>query len=164
MFKKLFLTILFLLSIITLTSLSWESALSSDKTIYGGGLLYGRVLGFNMYDELIPLEWAKVIVIDENGEIVESVSTLNGGYYEMFLPTGKFRLKVEHPGYIAQSIDIAISNGSSTSINFYLKPSGIPIPEFPSSIVQLLMVFTLLASIIVLMRIKNFKLFQGNCL
>lgn len=133
----------------------FNPVLLSDSLQYGGGLVYGQVLGFNMYDELVPLEWAKVMAFDENGEIVESVSTLKNGYYEMFLPVGKFQLKVECPGYIEQTMDIAVSSGSSISVNFYLKQSGIPIPEFPYPILQLLIVLALLI-VIKIMKSKKF--------
>ncbi|MEM3507252.1 MAG: hypothetical protein QW589_00235 [Candidatus Bathyarchaeia archaeon] len=155
--KKIFLIMLLFNIIILTSSFYWKPSLSNSGEIYGGGLVYGQVLGFNMYDELIPLEWAKVIAIDENEEIIESASTLKGGYYEMFLPVGKFKLKVEHPGYISQSMDISISSGSSTSINFYLEPSGVPIPEFSYPMIQLLIVLTILAFLAIYSKfMKNF--------
>ncbi|MEM3061629.1 MAG: carboxypeptidase-like regulatory domain-containing protein [Candidatus Bathyarchaeia archaeon] len=155
--KKLFLTILFLFSVLALAPTHLKPTLSSDGLPYGGGLVYGQVLGFNMYDELIPLEWARVTAIDESEEIIESVSTLSGGHYEMFLPVGRFRLEVEHPGYITQTMNIAVSSGSSTSVNFYLEQSGVPIPEFSDFTLQLLMIFTLLASTAIIGKTKIFN-------
>lgn len=96
---------------------------------YGGGTLRGAVWGYNMYDEAIPLVWARVSAYSD-GVLVGSVSTGLNGSYIMFLPSGLLNVTVEHPGFKTQSKVIAISEGGVSQMNFYLERSEVPIPEF----------------------------------
>ena len=112
-----------------------------------GGTLSGRVYGYNMYDEAIPLVWARVSAY-ANGTLVESVSTGVNGSYVMFIPAGMVNVTVVHPGFKTQARIVAISDGGSAALNFYLERSEIPIPEFNAHLlpilVMLVMVFTVL--------------------
>jgi len=110
--------------------------LSKDEPYnpYGGGIVYGRILGFNLYDELIPVTWADISAYHE-GEFVAKAYSMGGGYYEIILPVGWYKLTVEQPGYKPVTREIFVSSASSTAINFVLKLSGEPIykpkPEPP---------------------------------
>ncbi|MEM4245942.1 MAG: carboxypeptidase-like regulatory domain-containing protein [Candidatus Bathyarchaeia archaeon] len=103
---------------------------------YGGGGVQGQILGFNLFDELIPVVWAEVSAYDKDGALAARVYSTGGGYYAMFLPVGWYTLTVVEPGYKTNSREIFVSSGSSTSINFVLELSFEPVhkpkPEPPS--------------------------------
>jgi len=94
----------------------------------------GKVYGFDMYGNLVALSWAKVTA---RGEGVESSAYTRSGAYELWLPSGTYNVTVSHQGYFPKSMMLAVSSGSSTSIDFVLDPTGIPIPEFSDGIVWL---------------------------
>ena len=111
-----------------------------------GGSLSGKVYGYSMYDEVMPLVWARVSAY-WNGTLVESVSTGLNGSYIIFLPAGMVNVTVTHPGFKAQSLIVSISDGGAAQLNFYLERSEIPIPEFeayllPAMIASLLVFVT----------------------
>ena len=87
---------------------------------YGGGLVAGYVFGFNVYDELIPISWARITATVDS-QVVEVASSLGGGYFEMFLPVGFFNLTVEEYGFISKTMQIFVSSGSSTILQFILE-------------------------------------------
>jgi len=109
----------------------------------GGGTLSGRVWGYNMYDEAMPLVWARVSAYSD-GVLVESVSTGLNGSYVMFLPSGLLNVTVQHPGFKTQSKIIAISEGGAMQMNFYLERSEIPIPEFEAYLLPIVAVVLLI--------------------
>jgi hypothetical protein len=116
----------------------------------GGGSLGGRVYGYNMYDEAIPLVWARVSAYSNN-VLVESASTGANGAYVIFLPLGHVNVTVEHPGFKPQARLVVISDGGSAQMNFYLERSEIPIPEFETHLLPL-MLASLLATSLALTR------------
>jgi len=117
----------------------------------GGGSLSGRVWGYNMYDEAIPLIWARVSAYEE-GILVESVSTGLNGSYIMFLPSGRLNVTVEHPGFKTQARVIAISEGVAAQMNFFLERSEIPIPEFEAYLLPIVAVVLLVLAKVVTKR------------
>lgn len=94
-----------------------------------GGMLGGKVYGYNMYDEPIPLIWARVSAY-ENDSLVGSITTGGNGTYTMFLPSGRFNVTVQYPGFKTQARIVSISEGSAIQLNFYLERSEVPIHEF----------------------------------
>ena len=113
-----------------------------------GGGIQGRILGFDMHDQLVPLSWATVIA-EIDGEVVAEASS-HDGYYEMFVPGGEVTLTVEHPGYISQMADVYVSPGSSTTINFTLERSNEPIPEYAVYIAPIVMAIAMITLLIAL--------------
>jgi hypothetical protein len=105
----------------------------------GGGFLGGHVYGFDMYDKLQPLAWVQVTASNSNYKFV--TSTGGGGDYGMFLPLGAYNLSVSAPGYTPYSRTVSIGEGSATDINMYLYESGIPVPEFPTQTIAMVIVF-----------------------
>ena len=112
----------------------------------GGGGLGGRVYGYNMYDEAIPLVWARVSAYSNN-ILVGSASTGANGAYVMFLPLGRVNVTVEHPSFRPQAKLVVISDGGSAQMNFYLERSGIPIPEFETHLLPIMLVSLLATSL-----------------
>ncbi len=66
----------------------------------------------------------------------------------MFVPTGTYNVTVVEPGYKPYSNVIAVSSGSTSTINFYLEQSHVPVPEFPSGMIQALAIVTLSAALL----------------
>ena len=111
----------------------------------GGGYIQGWVYGFDMYDQLVPLEWANVTASDGVYQFVAATSA-NGGY-EMFVPAGTYNLTVSAPGYKSYSRSIGVSDGSSSTVTVYLYESGIPVPEFPAQAISLLVMLGVAAAL-----------------
>lgn len=118
-----------------------------------GGSLSGRVYGYSMYDEVMPLVWARVSAY-WNGTLVESVSTGFNGTYVIFLPAGLVNVTVTHPGFKTQSLIVAISDGGAAQLNFFLERSEIPIPEFEAYLLPI-MVASLLVFVTAITRRKR---------
>ncbi len=89
----------------------------------------GTVLGLDMYDNLIPLSWATVSAY---GPALLTTSSLDG-VYEMWIPSGNYTLGVSYPGYAAQGVQIQVSMGSDTAVDFNLTPTGTTTPELPTA-------------------------------
>jgi hypothetical protein len=114
------------------------SALSPQS----GGLIFGSVYGFTWDDQLIPLEWVQVTATNPSYPPF-TVSTGANGTFEMFVPTGTYNLTVSPPGYTAHSSMVSVSDGSSSTASFYLQQSHVPIPEFPTQAVVLIIAIAL---------------------
>ena len=113
---------------------------------YGSGYLYGQVLGFDQYNYLVPISWAKVIAT--NGIAVFGASTGGDGYYGMYLPAGYYNVTAIEPGFVPHTIFVAVSDGSSSSINFYLEQSHIPVPEFQPQMMLAVIMAALTATLL----------------
>jgi hypothetical protein len=124
----------------------------SQQVFHGGGLIHGSVYGFTMYDELTPIEWAPVTASNDQFEFVAYTGA--GGNYEMFVPTGTYNLTVITPGYTAYSMSVSVSDGSASTLNFYLEQSGVPIPEFQPSAFAVVL-FIALASVLLAKRVAQ---------
>ncbi len=116
-----------------------------------GGSLIGQVYGYNMYDQATPLVWARVVAY-VNYSLVGSAATGSNGMYVMFLPTGVVTVSVESPGFKTKSTNVAISDGGSAVMNFYLERSEIPIPEFETNYLPIVSVALLAAAVILTKR------------
>lgn len=114
----------------------------------GGGQITGYVLGFDMYDQLQPIEWASVTAIKGQYQFV--AYTGSGGHYEMYVPAGDYNVTVVEPGYKAYSNTVAVSDGSASTINFYLEQSHVPVPEFPTGMASTIAVVAIIAALAVM--------------
>ncbi|MGO9643944.1 MAG: hypothetical protein ACLPY5_04265 [Candidatus Bathyarchaeia archaeon] len=124
-----------------------QTARNSQPTQYGGsGYLFGQVLGFDQYNYLVPISWAKVIAT--NGISAFAAATGGDGSYGMYLPAGYYNVTAIEPGFVPHTIFVAVSDGSSSSINFYLEQSHIPVPEFRPQMILIVMVVALTATLL----------------
>jgi|SRR5208282_2471174 len=112
----------------------------------GGGYVSGQVLGFDYLNYLTPVAWARVTAT--NGVYSLSTSTGGDGYYGMFLLAGTYNVTVTEPGFLQHSISVAVSDGSSSSINFYLNESQIPVPEFQPQMISVAIAIALAATLL----------------
>src|SRR5208337_2954554 len=90
---------------------------------YGGGMITGQVLGYdtsnlNNFNQVQPIEWANVTATNGQNRFV--TSTGSGGYYSMYVLTGVYNVTASEPGYKPDSITVAVSDGSASTINFNL--------------------------------------------
>ena len=108
----------------------------------GGGLIYGWVYGFTWDDQLVPLVWVQVTASNPSHPLI-TVSTGGNGVFEIYVPVGTYNLTVSPPGYLAHSSMVSVSDGSSSTVSFYMEESHIPIPEFPTQMVSAIMVMAL---------------------
>ena len=112
----------------------------------GGGYLSGQVLGFDYLNYLTPVAWARVTAT--NGVYSLSTSTGGDGYYGMFLLAGTYNVTVTEPGFLPHTISVAVSDGSSSSINFYLYESQIPVPELQPQMISVALAIGLAATLL----------------
>lgn len=120
----------------------------------GGGQIAGRVLGFDMYDQLEPIEWASVTA--DTGQYHFVAYTGSGGWFSMYVPAGVYNVTVVEPGYQTYSQTVAVSDGSASTINFNLQQSHVPVPEFPTGMVSTIAIVAITAALGV-MRLKKRK-------
>lgn len=73
----------------------------------------------------------------------------------MFVPAGNYNVTVVEPGYKPYSNTVSVSPGSSSTINFYLEQSHVPVPEFPSGMISVIAVVALSASLLAMRRIRR---------
>lgn len=120
----------------------------------GGGMVAGNVYSMTMFDELEPLVWAQVTA--SAGQYNFTTSTGQDGGYSMFLPAGVYNVTVDAgSAYKAQSQSVNISNGGTSNVNFYLQQSHIPIPEFPTQALSLIMIAAFAAALIAQRKIRT---------
>lgn len=119
----------------------------------GGGMIRGYILGFDMYEQLEPIEWASVYA--NNGQQSFVAYSSGGGYFEMFVPSGNYNVTVVEPGYKPYSSAVSVSNGSSSTIDFYLEQSHVPVPEFPVGIASIITIATLSGALLAIRRTKR---------
>jgi len=107
------------------------------------GLLSGNIYAFNWMGDLRTTSWIRVDVRGlpsagdpSNWQFLHQIASTDG-YYEQFLPEGKWPLRIWlapfikiSTGYKVERLPIALSLGGVSSVDFYLSESGIPIPEF----------------------------------
>ncbi|MGA3405024.1 MAG: carboxypeptidase regulatory-like domain-containing protein [Candidatus Bathyarchaeia archaeon] len=123
----------------------------------GGGMITGTIFGFNMWDQLEPVDWASVHA--NNGQRTFVAYSGAGGFYEMFVPTGLYNVTVVQPGYVNYSNTVAVSDGSTSSINVYLELSHVPVPEFQPNLTLMLMILTLGTALVI--RRRSLKRSKG---
>ena len=124
--------------------------LSTNEALAVGGAasIGGKVYTKNHMGDYRETGWANITAAGEHG-VFEGQFNMGGSYY-MFVPPGNYIVTAQMPGYIDQTKEITLSEGSSQSINFYMEQSGIPIPEFHEYATMLMTAVSLLLVIFVI--------------
>ena len=126
----------------------------AQATIVGRGMLAGRVYGYDMYDQAIPLVWARVYAY-MNNILVGEASTGGNGTFFMPVPAGLLNVTVVCPGFRTQAKTVAISDGGMAQMNFYLERSEVPIPEFEASYLQIVALVLLVSTLVLTKRKRH---------
>ena len=150
-----------LITALTLTTAIAVSAQPEPQQYYGiGGQITGYVLGVNRQ----PLDWAAVYARGDN-RTLQAFSGMSGAY-TMRVPAGRYNVTVYADGYEASSknatvaldsstnldfnlsMKVAVSGGSSSSINFYLNQTQVPVAESKANLPLIFSLLTLSAAVI----------------
>ena len=91
--------------------------------------VFGTISGFNMYGDLIPISWATITAY---GPVKAYTSSLDG-FYQMWLPNGKYMLAAGSPGYETQGAEIHVSMAWELPADFDLRPPGGTVPELSAA-------------------------------
>jgi hypothetical protein len=73
----------------------------------------------------------------------------------MVVPAGSYNVTVAPPGYKAYSNTVAVSDGSASTINFYLEQSHVPVPEFPTGMASTIAVVAITAALAVMKKLRK---------
>jgi hypothetical protein len=121
----------------------------------GGGTIYGKVYYYDQYQNLHPLSWAQVIAEDVSGQTIVASSSTNGNYM-IWAPPGSYNVTASSPSYgpalIPMTQSVVVSDGGSVGVDFYLQPSGKPVPEYPSPLAPVMLALAALAVVIMTRR------------
>jgi len=143
-------------TVVTATvTLSGNATLILD--LYRMAHVYGRfsetgIRWFNVFGELYPLSWAQILATGPTSAVAYSTD----GDFDLWLPNGTYTISVGVPLYHVyqpQSVTIAITDGSETSLGFNLIETGIPIPEFSTT--QFATLVMILVSLLFSRRLKK---------
>lgn len=111
----------------------------------------GMVYWYDQYGNLHPLPWVQVIATGEGG--LTRASSTTDGTYMMWVPAGTYNVTASSdPGFIAESHEITVTPGGVAVVDFNLKPSGEPVPEYPPSLQHVMLVVAALAAIVLIRR------------
>lgn len=116
----------------------------SPQEYYGGpgGEITGIVLGVDR----IPVDWA-LIYAKSSQSTFQTFSGMSG-VYQMRVPVGIYNVTVNVPGFRANSASVNVTLNSSTTANFYLERSDVPVPEFQPDMALIVMALTFAVALI----------------
>jgi len=123
-----------------------------------GGNVDGMVYYYDQYGDAHPMSWAQITASGGGSQI--STSTTDGSY-SMWLPAGTYTVTVSGPTgpagpvFFPQSANVVVSDGGSTSVDFYLKPTGNPVPEFPSWTEPIIVLAALMITVVAVRKQKS---------
>ena len=147
----------FLLALLVALSVGVLSLVVSTTHVAAaeGGYVEGAVYWIDQYDNMRPMEWAQVTA--DNGESPPIVAYTTNGSYVMWLPPGTYNITASSgPGFYPESApSVVVSPGSSTSIDFTLKPTGKPIPELLPWAQPIIVLATLMITAVAVRRQKT---------
>jgi hypothetical protein len=119
-------------------------AAQSPMQYYGGpgGEITGIVIGVDK----IPVDWA--LVYAKSAEHTFQTFSGMSGVYQMRVPVGIYNVTVNVPGFRANSASVNVTLNSSTTVNFHLERSDVPVPEFQSDMALVVIVLTFAVALI----------------
>ena len=128
------------------------------------GLVTGNALAFNYENEFRPLSWATISVTGAGLPSTGLSFYTYDGIYQAYLPgaqagasgSNTYKFTFAMRGYASQIFNIAVSSGmSSGGANVYLQESNVPVSEF--STVAIMILITFAASVYLLRRGRKLK-------
>ena len=122
---------------------------------YGGagGTISGTVVGPNG----VVVDWSQIHAISGN-QTFEAFSGFSG-FYLMRVPAGTYNVSVYdfyNPQYWAPNANVSVTDGSSSTVNFYLQQqSPSPVAEFQPNALGLVVVLAFAATCFVARRLRQ---------
>jgi len=112
---------------------------STTPNYYGTG---GTISGIVVSPSGNVVDWSQIYARSGN----QTFGAFSGfsGFYLMRVPAGEYNVTVYdfyNPTYWAPAANVIVTDGSNTTVNFYLQPPLTPVPEFqptPSAVVLML--------------------------
>lgn len=116
----------------------------SPQQYYGGpgGEITGIVIGVDK----IPVDWA--LIYAKSGQSTFQTFSGMSGVYQMRVPVGIYNVTVNVSGFRANDASVNVTLNSSTTANFYLERSDVPVPEFQPNMARVVMVLAFAATLI----------------
>jgi hypothetical protein len=117
----------------------------------GLATIQGTVYWYDQYGNLRPMSWAQVTAVGEDA--TTTVSSTTEGKYVMWVAPGAYNVTASSgPGYIPDAHQVVVSPGGVGTADFYLKPSGNPVPEYPSALQPVMLVVAALVAMVMIRR------------
>lgn len=111
----------------------------------------GTVYYYDQYGNLRPLSWGQVTAVGEDGSAI--VASTTEGNYVMWVAPGTYNVTAtSDPGFIPEAHQVAVTPGAVATVDFYLQPSGKPVPEYPSSLQPVMLAVAALVAVIMIRR------------
>ena len=124
------------------------AVLPSRALISGIG---GTVYWYDQYGNLHPFSWVQVKATGP--QVKETTSTLDGTYILWVIP-GTYNVTASsEPGFIPQSKMVVVTDGGvAGGVDFQLEASGNPIPEYPASLLPIVLLVTMTVVVVMIRR------------
>jgi len=112
----------------------------------------GTVYWYDQYGNLRPLSWVQVTAASEDGTMTVTSSTTDGNFVMRVAPGTYDVTASSDPGFVPQTHAVTVSDGGVATVDFYLEPTGKPIPEYPSSLQPVMLAVAALVAVIMIRR------------
>jgi len=111
----------------------------------------GTVYWYDQYGNLHPFSWVQVKATGP--QVKETTSTLDGTYM-LWVTPGTYNVTASsEPGFIPQSKMVVVTDGGvAGGVDFQLEASGNPIPEYPESLLPIVLLATTIAAVVIIRR------------
>ena len=143
-----------LLSILLVLAAESAALAASTPKYYGGA--GGTISGVVVSPSGSVVDWSQVHA-DDGNQTFEAFSGFSG-FYLMRVPAGTYNVSVYdfyNPVYWAPSVSVTVTDGSNTTVNFYLQPQPpAVVPEFQPNLVAVLSMLAIAAACFITKRPK----------
>jgi len=132
---------------------------SSTPNYYGGP--GGTISGIVVSPTGNVVDWSQIYAKSGN----ETYGAFSGfsGFYLMRVPAGTYNVTVYDfydPTYWAPTANVTVTDGSNTTVNFYLEFPTSPVPEFQSDLLVVAIMLAMAAACILTNRSRRLSIFH----
>ena len=137
---------------ISLTLAGSSLALASNTPNYYGGA-GGTISGIVVSPSGNVVDWSQIYARSGN----QTFGAFSGfsGFYLMRVPAGVYNVTVYdfyNPTYWAPAANVTVTDGSNTTVNFYLQLPLTPVPEFQPTLLAIVLMLAIAASCVLTRR------------
>jgi len=138
-------------TVLVFLTLSAFAVMIVESHAVGLATIRGTVYWYDQYGNLRAMSWAQVTAVGEDG--TTTVSSTTEGNYVMWVAPGTYNVTASSdPGYIPDAHEVVVSPGGVATADFYLKPSGNPVPEYPPALQPVMLVVAALVAVVMIRR------------